>query len=104
VGTSAEEAERYISVALEKEGLPPLKVLLKLLKERRLALGVRIYIPQFGPSKRTTVHRGHFSLDKWQAATYLLTERLVKRAKRHEPGTQGPAERELQGSSPGFFP
>ena len=98
MGTSAEEAERYISVALEKEGLPPLKVLLKLLKERRLALGVRIYIPQFGPSKRTTVHRGHFSLDKWQAATYVLTERLVKRVKRHEPGREGTAEMGLSDS------
>jgi hypothetical protein len=34
VGTSAEEAERFISLLLEKAGLPPLKVFLKLLKER----------------------------------------------------------------------
>ncbi len=35
VGTSAEEAGRFIRLVLEKAGLPPLKVLLKLLEERR---------------------------------------------------------------------
>jgi hypothetical protein len=41
---------------------------------------------------------GPFSLDKWQAATYVLTERLVKRVKRHEPGREGTAEMGLSGS------
>jgi hypothetical protein len=35
VGAGAEEAERFIRLVLEKAGLPPLKILLKLLYERR---------------------------------------------------------------------
>ena len=35
VGVGAEEAERFIRLVLEKAGLPPLKILLKLLTERR---------------------------------------------------------------------
>jgi len=35
IGVGLEEAGRFIRLVLEKAGLPPLKVLLKLLKERR---------------------------------------------------------------------
>ena len=35
IGAEAEEAARFIRLVLEKAGLPPLKILVKLLTERR---------------------------------------------------------------------
>ena len=48
--------------------------------------------------EKNTHPMGHFSLDKWQSTAYLLTERLVKRVKRHEPGREGTVEMDLSDS------